>query len=227
MLRENRIRRQISTVNSDILIRLGDPADIDKAEELIRNADSEISIRRRDGSDGPTLVLSMNRRPGARATQFRHRAKYNNAAGTGVNELGVAEPLVQRQGLDRIVVQLPGVQDPAQAERVLGATATLEFRMVCDGENALEAQRIGRAPLGCELYSDRQGDPVLLKRRTIVSGDQLIDASSGFSEGQPAVFVRLDSSGSRSMLENTKKNLKKRMAVVFVEQKRDTVERAW
>jgi preprotein translocase subunit SecD len=142
-----------------------------------------------------------------------------------VNELGVAEPVVQRQGLDRILVQLPGVQDPAQAERVLGATATLEFRLVCDGESAMEAERRGRAPLGCELYYDRNGGPVLLKRRTIVSGDQLIDATSGFSQGQPAVFVRLDNKGSRSMLDTTKNNLKKPMAVVFVEQKRDLIER--
>jgi len=142
-----------------------------------------------------------------------------------VNELGVAEPVVQRQGLDRIVVQLPGVQDPAQAERVLGATATLEFRLVCDGENALEAKRRGRAPIGCELYEDRNGNPVLVKRYKIVSGDQLVDATSGFSQGQPAVFVKLDSKGSREMLETTKNNLQKPMAVIFVEQKRDLVER--
>ena len=142
-----------------------------------------------------------------------------------MNELGVAEPIVQRQGLDRIVVQLPGVQDPAQAERVLGATATLEFRLVCAEENALEAERTGRAPLGCELFKARDGEPVLLKRRTIVTGDQLVDASQGFDQGQPAVFVRLDSKGARNMLETTKANLKKPMAVVFVEQKRETIER--
>ena len=142
-----------------------------------------------------------------------------------VNELGVAEPVVQRQGLDRIVVQLPGVQDPAQAERVLGATATLEFRLVCDDENPLEAERTGRAPLGCELFQMRDGGPVLLKRRTIVTGDQLVDASQGFDQGQAAVYVRLDSKGARSMLETTRENLKKPMAVVFIEQKRETVER--
>jgi len=142
-----------------------------------------------------------------------------------VNELGVAEPVVQRQGLDRILVQLPGVQDPNQAKRVLGATATLEFRMVCDGENALEAERRGRAPIGCELFSDRNSQPVLLKRRKIVSGDQLTDATSGFSQGLPAVFVKLNSDGARQMLETTKQNLGKPMAVLFVEQKRDIVER--
>ena len=112
-----------------------------------------------------------------------------------------------------------------QAERVLGATATLEFRLVCAEENPLDAEQRGRAPLGCELFYDRAGSPQLLKRRTIVTGDQLIDASSGFSEGRPAVFVRLDSKGARSMLDTTKANLGKPMAVVFVEQKRDLVER--
>jgi preprotein translocase subunit SecD len=89
----------------------------------------------------------------------------------------------------------------------------------------LEAERRGRAPLGCELFKDRVGAPVLLKRRRIVGGDQLVDATSGFSQGTPAVFVRLDTKGAREMLETTKKNLKKPMAVVFVEQKRDLVER--
>ena len=141
-----------------------------------------------------------------------------------MNELGVAEPVVQRQGADRIVVQLPGVQDPAQAERILGATATLEFRMLCENEDPYEAQRRGRAPLGCELFAERDGSPVLLKRSTIVSGDQLVDASSGFSEGSSVVFVKLNSKGASRMLETTKANLNKAMAVVFVEQKRSFVE---
>ena len=224
LLREERIRRSTKIVNKEIQIRIGDPADIDAAEELIRAADAVVDIDRRAGSDGPMLVIRMTE------DQVRQRRDFAIQQNTvtlrnRVNELGVAEPLVQRQGMDRIVVQLPGVQDPAQAERVLGATATLEFRLVCDGQNALEAERRGRVPLGCQLFSDRDGRPVLLKRRTIVSGDNLVDASSGFSQGQPAVFVRLDSKGSRSMLETTKQNLKKPMAVVFVEQKRDLVER--
>jgi preprotein translocase subunit SecD len=224
LLRENRIKRKISVVNREIHVDLGDPDDIDEAEDLIRDADTDIDIIRRRSGDAATLILRMT------DDQIRERRDFAIQQNTvtlrnRVNELGVAEPVVQRQGLDRIVVQLPGVQDPAQAERVLGATATLEFHLVCDGENPLEAQRLGRAPLGCELYTDRNGQPVLLKRRTIVSGDQLVDATSGFSQGQPAAFVRLDSKGSREMLETTKKNLKKPMAVVFVEQKRDMVER--
>jgi len=224
LLRQNRIKRKTRVVNKEIQIKLGDPDDIDEAEDLISDADADIDITRRISGDEAMLIVRMT------DDQIRQRRDFAIQQNTvtlrnRVNELGVAEPVVQRQGLDRIVVQLPGVQDPAQAERVLGATATLEFRLVCDGENALEAERMGRAPLGCELYSDRNDQPVLLKRRTIVSGDQLVDATSGFSQGQPAVFVRLDSKGSRDMLETTKKNLKKPMAVVFVEQKRDMVER--
>ena len=141
-----------------------------------------------------------------------------------VNELGVAEPIIQRQGLDRIVVQLPGVQDPTQAERILGATATLEFRLVCENENAFEAEEKGRAPIGCELFNDRSENPVLLKKKAIVTGNQLIDASQSFSQGRPAVSIRLDSKGSKAMLETTKKNLNKPMAVLFVQQRQETSE---
>jgi len=224
LLREKRIKRKTQLAGKEIRILLGDPADADEAERLIRDSDPDVDIDRRSVADGLTLRIRMTE------DQIRQRRDFAIQQNTvtlrnRVNELGVAEPLVQRQGLDRIVVQLPGVQDPAQAKRVLGATATLEFRLVCDGENAMEAERRGRAPIGCELFSDRGGQPVLLKRRMIVSGDQLVDATSGFSQGQPAVFVKLDNKGSRAMLETTKNNLKKPMAVVFVEQKRDLVER--
>jgi preprotein translocase subunit SecD len=224
MLRENRIRRSVRLIGDEIHVQAREAADVDRIEELIREAEPAVDIIRRPGSSGDLVIVRMTE------DQIRERRDFAIQQNTvtlrnRVNELGVAEPVVQRQGLDRIVVQLPGVQDPAQAERILGATATLEFRLVCAGENALEAERSGRAPIGCELFYERTGGPVLLKRRTIVSGDQLIDATSGFSQGMPAVFVRLDSKGSRAMLETTKKNLNKPMAVVFVEQKRDLVER--
>ncbi|MDG1462545.1 MAG: protein translocase subunit SecD, partial [Gammaproteobacteria bacterium] len=110
------------------------------------------------------------------------------------------------------------------AERILGATATLEFRMVCENTDAFAVARGGRAPLGCELFEERNGNPVLLKRSTIVTGDQLVDAKSSFSEGSPAVSVTLNSKGANRMLETTKANLNKPMAVVFVNQKRSFVE---
>src|SRR5690606_74822 len=109
-----------------------------------------------------------------------------------VNELGVAEAVVQRQGLDRILVQLPGVQDPGEAKRVLGSTATLEFHLVDMDNDPYEAERRGRAPLGSELHHrEDDGSPILLRRDVIASGDQLIDATFRYSQGQPAVGVRL------------------------------------
>ena len=137
-----------------------------------------------------------------------------------VDELGVTEPIVARQGLDRIVVQLPGVQDPNEALRVLGATATLEFRLVDNEGDVALADRTKRAPLGSRLYYTRDGQPVLLKREMIVSGEQLTDASSGFSEGEPSVSVTLDARGASRMLETTRANLGRPMAVVFIEKKR-------
>ncbi|MGI9309435.1 MAG: protein translocase subunit SecD, partial [Gammaproteobacteria bacterium] len=224
LLRSNRIRRNVRVVDRSVQVRVSKPEDLDKANELIAEQEPLLLIERKDGSEGPYLLISMT------PDQIRERQDFAIEQNTvtlrnRVNELGVAEPVVQRQGLDRIVVQLPGVQDPAQAERVLGATATLEFRLVCDTENAYEAERRGRAPLGCELYKDRAGAPVLLKRGAIATGNQLVDASQGFAEGSPAVFVRLDSTGAREMLRTTKENLNKPMAVVFVEQKRETIER--
>jgi preprotein translocase subunit SecD len=224
VLRANRIRRSVSVVGQELQVRIADPADLDRAEQLLRDVDQDLTLERRTVGDTTLIVAQMTEQ------QIRDRKTFaiqQNATTlrNRVNELGVAETVVQRQGQDRILVQLPGVQDPTQADRVLGATATLEFRLVCDDENAFEAEQSGRVPLDCELQRARDGSPVLLKRRTIVTGDQLVDASQGFDQGQPAVFVRLDSKGARNMLDTTKANLKKPMAVVFVEQKREVVER--
>ena len=224
LLREQRIRRNVRVVGREVRVRLGDPDDLDRAERLISEAEPLMLVERSTTAEG-SLVVTMT------SDQIRERQNFAIEQNTGtlrnrVNELGVAEPVVQRQGFNRIVVQLPGVQDPSQAERVLGATATLEFRLVCEGENAFDAQARGRAPLGCELFLERAGTPVLLRRVTIVTGDQLVDARQGFDQqtSSPAVFVRLDSRGADSMLMTTKENLNKPMAVVFVEQRRETVE---
>jgi preprotein translocase subunit SecD len=224
ILRDNRIRRNVRLDGNTVRVELADAADVDQAMKLIKESDPNLELRRESAAEGAVLVARMTEQ------QIRERQNFAIEQNTvtlrnRVNELGVSEPVVQRQGVDRIVVQLPGVQDPAQAERVLGATATLEFRLVCDGENPLDAQQKGRAPVGCELYKDRGGAPVLLRRRTIITGDQLIDAAQTFDQGMPAVSVRLDAKGGREMLETTKANLKKPMAVVFVEQKREQVER--
>ena len=142
-----------------------------------------------------------------------------------VNELGVAEPVIQQQGSSRIVVQLPGIQDTAGAKKILGATATLEFRMT-EGTRSdwLDAASNGRTPLNSILYRERNGDPVLLNRRVIVTGDQITDAASTIDSqnGTPAVSVRLDGKGANKMGDITRENIGKPMAVVFIENKVET-----
>lgn len=142
-----------------------------------------------------------------------------------VNELGVAEPVIQQQGTSRIVVQLPGIQDTAGAKKILGATATLEFRMA-EGTRAdwFEAKETGRTPLNSVLYYERDGSPVLLNRRVIVTGDQIIDAASTFDgqKGTPAVSVRLNGKGANKMGEITRDNIGNPMGVVFIENKIET-----
>ena len=138
-----------------------------------------------------------------------------------VNEIGVAEPLIQQQGADRVVVQLPGMQDTVEAKKIIGATATLEYRAVDEANDAFTAAQTGRVPPESRLYTDERGQPVLLKKRLIVSGDQLIGASSGYDQqsGQPQVSVTLDGVGAKRMLDFTRDNVGNRMAVVYIEQK--------
>jgi len=138
-----------------------------------------------------------------------------------VNEIGVAEPIIQQQGADRVVVQLPGVQDTVQAKKIIGATATLEYRAVDEQNDAFTAAQTGRIPPESRLYTDNNQQPVLLKKRLIVSGDQLIGASSGFDQqtGEPQVSVTLDGVGAKRMLDFTRENVGNRMAVVYIEQK--------
>ncbi|MBS3965419.1 MAG: protein translocase subunit SecD [Methylomonas sp.] len=139
-----------------------------------------------------------------------------------VNELGVAEPIIQQQGDSRIVVQLPGVQDTARAKELLGTTATLEYRLV-DVEHDVQAAVAGNVPPGSRLYYDKNGAPVLLKRAVIVTGDQITDASSGMDQdGHPAVFITLDSVGAKKMGKVTQENIGKPMAVVFIEYKSES-----
>ncbi len=137
-----------------------------------------------------------------------------------VNELGVAEPSIARQGVDRIAVQLPGVQDPTQAKEILGATATLEFRMVAEQYDAARVARNRRIPPGTELLYEGS-EPVLLKREVILSGEHIVDASSGLDPetNQPDVNITLDGQGSRIFSRVTGQNIKRLMAVVFIENK--------
>ena len=202
-----------------VRIELRSGADAARVAELLRKQDPNVSLTTDVLGEGGSVTVRL------RPDQIKQRQDFAiqqniTTLRNRVDELGVTEPIVARQGVDRITVQLPGVQDPNEALRVLGATATLEFRLVDEQGDVLAAERTGRAPLGSKLYHQRDGRPVLLKRDIIASGEQLVDASSGFSEGQPAVYVKLDARGAAEMLETTRQHLGKPMAVVFIEKKR-------
>ena len=209
-LRDARIRHRVDLQDNTIRVRVASEDDLEKARETIRRADSDVLII--DGDDGKSLQVRMTEQQIRLRQDFAIEQNITTLRNR-VNQLGVAEPLVQRQGVDRIVVQLPGVQDPNRLDEILTATATLEFRLV---------DQDGTAP-GSRRYLGRDGEaPQMLKREIIASGDQIVDAESGFSEGSPAVFINLDAAGGERMLETTRNNLGKPMSTVFIETRRET-----
>lgn len=220
LLRENSVRyRAVTRGAQGITISLTSAEDRRQALGVIESELTELSVE-----EGVTSDDSFNLIARVRAEQIREivgNAVEQNLATlrNRINELGVAEPIIQRQGLNRIVVQLPGVQDTAAAKRILGATATLEYRAVDMNVNAFEIAQTGRVPADGRLYYGRDGRPYVLKRRVIVSGDQLVDAGAGFDPetGSPQVSVRLNNVGARRMLDFTQDNVGNLMAVVFIE----------
>jgi len=212
-LREAGIRRQVRLDDQIIKVRVARDEDFDKAQDIVRNADRDLLIL--DGGDNKSFRVRMSEQQIKARQDFAIEQNITTLRNR-VDELGVSEPLVQRQGVDRIVVQLPGVQDPNRLDDILTATATLEFRLV-DGTGD---------SLGSRRYPGR-GDTIsqILQRQIVASGDQIIDATSGFSEGQPAVHITLDTAGGESMLKTTIENLNKPMSTVFIETKRETVIR--
>ena len=194
-----------------------DAATATKAQKVLEGLDSNVTLT--GSTDGLTIHATLS------PTQVKQRQDFAiqqniTALGNRVNALGVSEASVQRQGANRIAVQLPGVQDASEVIRLLGKTATLEVRLVSDAGNAMEAQATGRAPLGTKLYKDRNSRPVLLKRDVVVTGEQLTDATSSYQNGEPSVSVRLDARGGDEMLRTTQENLGKPMGIVFIEKER-------
>jgi len=210
-LREANIRRQVRVADQTITVRVARDEDFDEARDIVRNADRDLLII--DGEDGRSFRVRMSEQQIKARHDFAIEQNMTTLRNR-VNQLGVAEPLVQRQGTDRIVVQLPGVQDPNRLNEILTATATLEFHLVDEARDSPGSRR----------YPGR-GDErsQILKRHIVASGDQIIDAESGFSEGQPAVFIKLDSAGGESMLKTTIENLNKPMSAVFIETRRETI----
>jgi preprotein translocase subunit SecD len=220
LLRESKIRYlSVDRENQAIQIKFQDSGTLGQAESVIKR-----EIRGLVLSDSDTVLTAKLSEPEIRETRRLAVAQNITTLRNRVNELGVAEPVIQQQGEDRIVVQLPGVQDTARAKEILGATATLEFRLV-DTEHPTPTDE-SKTPIGSRLYKDRQGKPILLQRKIIVTGDQIVDASSGLEQqsGSAAVFVTLNGPGARKMADTTRDNIGKPMAVVFIENKTETKE---
>jgi preprotein translocase subunit SecD len=218
MLRDSKIQYlSVDRDNHAIQIKFQDAATLGQAENTLKREMRGLMF----SEEGNALVARMT---DADVREIRRLAVAQNVTTlrNRVNELGVAEPVIQQQGEDRIVVQLPGVQDTARAKEILGATATLEFRMV-DTDHPTPTDET-KTPIGSKLYKDRQGKPVLLQRKIIVTGDQIIDASSGLEQqsGSAAVFITLNGPGARKMADTTKENINKPMAVVYIENKTET-----
>ncbi|MEE9597458.1 MAG: protein translocase subunit SecD, partial [Acidiferrobacterales bacterium] len=198
-------------------VRFRDGTERERARAAIRTELPELELTERDGADGPILFAKLNE-TALRQRQEQALEQNMTSLRNRVNELGVAEPIIQRQGAERIVVQLPGVQDTAEAKRILGRTATLEVLLV-DEEHDVSSAIAGRAPPGSKLYRHRDGRPILLKNRLIYSGDNMVDASPSFDgrSNEPIVSITLDAQGAAINQRVTGKNVGKRMAVVYVE----------
>jgi len=224
LLRGEKIRySMIRAERNGVRIMFRNPEDRDRASRLLGD---ELQGIAREDIDTETGEVGLFLRPSEQELrEIRKFALQQNimTLRNRVNELGVAEPVIQQQGTQRIVVQLPGVQDTARAKRIIGTTATLEYRAV-DTEHDVERALAGKVPPGSKLYYKRDGSPVLLKKRVIVTGDQIINAGAGFDSqsGTPNVTVMLDAKGARKMLAFTRESVGKPMAVVFIENKTQT-----
>jgi len=223
VLRDARIPyEEVAVSGMSVRVNLRDASQTDAARKALLEYDPQLALV----TDGPPGTLTATLSETAAKDRQSFAIQQNvTALENRVNALGVAETVVQRQGQNRIAVQVPGVQDASEVVRLLGKVATLEFRLVDTVNSPLEAERTGRAPLGTKLYKQRDSTPVLLKRDVIATGEQLIDASFAPSQGEPSVSVKLDSRGGDEMLRTTRENLNRPMAVVFIEKEREMVER--
>ena len=226
-LRENKVRYKTITRNkpSGLLIRFKDDNERNNGQSLIEKNLLDLNIISPDANETEFSLIITIKDEVLRETQRLALQQNITTLRKRVNELGVAEPVIQRQGLKRVVVQLPGVQDTARAKAILGATATLEFRLVDEKHEPQEAVN-GRVPAGSKLYYERNGQPILLKKQVMLTGDSIINAASGIDTltGGPDVTITLDGRGAKRMSRGTRDNVGKRLAVVFMEYKMETIE---
>ncbi len=213
-----------SNIEDRVVVALPAGANSDAMVTALKEIQPDLSYNVDNAAAGARIVASMT---AAQIVQRQDAAIQQNLTvlRNRVNELGVSEPIVQRQGRDRVAVQLPGVQNAADVTALLGKVATLEFRLVDTANSAQEAATRGRVPLGSKLYtSTNSGAPVLLKRDIIVTGSQLTNATAATTQDGPAVSVKLDSAGGDEMLSTTRRHVGDPMAVVFIETRKETVD---
>jgi preprotein translocase subunit SecD len=219
LLRDKNVRHAgITREGQNVVIRFRDAESQTRARAVITAGTNDLLLT--EGQDGADFKVTATLTPLAQKSIQEFALKQNiTTLHNRINELGVAEPVIQQQGVDRIVVQLPGVQDVAKAKDILGRTATLEIRMVDDTPGALEAAVTGAVPPGTEVYNDREGRPLLVKKQVVLTGERLTDAQPGF-DGQTqeaAVHLTLDSAGARIFKDVTRENVNKRMAILLIE----------
>ncbi len=220
LLREKDVRHGgISRNGQTIEIRLRDAQQLQAAKRVL--SEQFADLQNQEAADGSEFRLTASIKPEAARKVQEQALKQNiTTLHNRINELGVAEPVIQQQGLDRIVVQLPGVQDTAKAKDILGRTATLEVRMVDESTEARAAEQAGGiVPFGAERYLERDGRPLIVKKQVVLTGDNLTDAQPGF-DGQtqePVVNLTLDAKGARIFKDVTRDNVGKRMAIILFE----------
>ncbi|WP_190600347.1 protein translocase subunit SecD [Candidatus Vesicomyidisocius sp. SY067_SCS001] len=222
LLRKDRLYNSIKQEGNSIVIHFKRSELKDEASKLIKSELSDLIML----NNTDDLLLNIRISESVQKQAKRSALKQNIITlRNRVNELGVAEPIIQQQGLERIVVQLPGVQDTARAKEILGAVATLEFRLVDEKNDPQIAIQSGRLPIGSKLYYFKDGRPLLLKSHVITTGENITGATSGINQenNTPMVNITLDSTGGRAMFNTTKRYLHHRMAVVFIENKVETL----
>ena len=200
------------------MIAFNDEQERARANDLLRSTQPDLVVT--EGTRAGKFTLSAELSQKAIQNVQEYALKQNiSTLHNRINELGVAEPVIAQQGADRIVVQLPGVQDTAKAKDILGRTATLEVRMVDDSPEALTQMAQGNVPFGDEKYFDREGRPILVKRRVVLTGENLNDAQPGFDSQtqEPTVNLTLDNKGARIFRDVTRDNVGKRMAIILFE----------
>jgi len=219
LLRDKDVRHSgIRRDGNSLTVRFRDAATRDAARSVLTDSIQDMTWT--DGVDesGDVALVGQLKPTSERAIQDQALKQNITTLHNRINELGVAEPVIQQQGADRIVVQLPGVQDTAKAKDIIGRTATLEVRMVDESTEAQTALAGGMVPFGSERYLERSGVPVIVKRQVVLTGDNLTDAQAGFDENhEPAVHLTLDSRGARIFRDITRENVGKRMAIILFE----------